>query len=88
MYWPTPLLPALIAATMLASCASSKLPVSAPPAPPPAASMALCPAPPALIGNSMDAITLTLKSSYDAYGACALTHAELVRWIELQGAGR
>ncbi|MGP1684390.1 MAG: hypothetical protein ACTS8S_18890 [Giesbergeria sp.] len=56
--------------------------------PPPAASMALCQAPPALVGNSMDAITLTLKSTYDAYGACAGTHAELVRWLELQGAGQ
>ncbi len=88
MHWQIPLLPALTAATMLASCASSKPPASAPPVPPPAASMALCQAPPALVGNSMDAITLTLKSTYDAYGACAGTHAELVRWLELQGAGR
>lgn len=88
MSWPIPLLPALIAATMLASCASSKPPVSVPPVPPPAASMALCQAPPALAGNSMDAITLTLKSTYDAYGACAGMHTELVRWLELKGAGR
>lgn len=50
--------------------------------------MALCQAPPALLGNSMDAITLALKGTYDAYGICALTHAELVRWLELQGASR
>lgn len=36
----------------------------------------------------MDAITLTLKSTYAAYGACAGMHAELVRWIELQGASQ
>ena len=82
MSWRIPHLPALIAATMLASCASSRPPVSVPPVPPPAASMALCQAPPGLVGNSMDAITLTLKSTYDAYGACAATHADLVRWLE------
>ena len=48
--------------------------------------MALCPAPPDMQGNDMDALALTLKDTYDAYGACAATHADLVRWLESAGA--
>ena len=71
-----------IAALMLASCSTYRRPVTAPPSPLPAAAMALCPAPPDMQGNDMDALALTLKSTYDAYGACAATHADLVRWLE------
>ena len=50
--------------------------------------MALCPPPPAQQGNDMDALALTLKSTYDAYGACAGTHADLVHWLEGQGGAK
>ena len=32
----------------------------------------------------MDALALTLKNTYDAYGECAATHAALVDWLDGQ----
>ena len=86
MRLPRTLATVLVAVLMLASCSTLKPPVSAPAAPVPAAAMALCPAPPAMQGPDMDALALTLKDTYDAYGACAATHADLVRWLESAGA--
>lgn len=30
----------------------------------------------------MDALAMTLKTTYDAYGECAATHAALVDWVD------
>lgn len=30
----------------------------------------------------MDAVAMTLKTTYDAYGDCAATHAALVGWVD------
>ena len=30
----------------------------------------------------MDAVAMTLKTTYDAYGECAATHAALVGWVD------
>ena len=30
----------------------------------------------------MDALAMTLKTTYDAYGDCAATHAALVDWVD------
>lgn len=30
----------------------------------------------------MDAVAMTLKTTYDAYGDCAATHAALVDWVD------
>lgn len=44
--------------------------------------LALCPPPPQMPGAEMDALVMTLKTTYDAYGHCAGLHADLVRWLE------
>lgn len=88
MRWPRLLTAVLVVVLTLPSCSTLRAPVSAPPPPLPAAAMALCPPPPAQQGNDMDALALTLKSTYDAYGACAGTHADLVHWLESQGGAK
>ena len=82
MHSPKRLMYALSACWLLASCASSMPPVSVPPRPLPAALLALCPPPPQRSGPDMDALTVDLKRNYDAYGACAGLHADLVQWLE------
>lgn len=86
MRLPKRLICALLACWMLASCARLTPPGPQPLRPLPAALLALCPPPPHSGGADMDALVLTLKRSYDAYGACAGQHAELVRWLD-GGAG-
>ena len=72
------------AALALTSCASWRphAPLLPPPAPLPALLLAPCPAVPALEGDDMDAIALTLKRTWDAYGVCSGLHAGLVDWLE------
>lgn len=82
------LLAVLAAALMLPACSIFKppqaVPLQPPPPPVPAAALALCPPPPAPLSAEMDALALTLKNTYDAYGECAATHAALVDWVDGQ----
>ena len=82
MHLPRRPMLALSACWLLTSCASSTPPVSAPPRLLLAALLVLCPPPPPRLGPDMDALTVDLKRSYDAYGACAGLHAGLVQWLE------
>ncbi len=66
---------------LLASCASSKPPVTAPPPPLPAGLMSPCPAPPPVPANNPDAMVVGLKRMYDRYGLCAGRLFELQRWL-------
>lgn len=76
---------ALAACCLLMGCASSPPRVSAPLLPPPpAALLQSCPPPPPIRGAEMDALALTLKQVYDAYGACAAQLRALVRWLEVR----
>lgn len=80
------LLAALAVALTLPACSLFKpppaVPLQPPPQPVPAAALALCPPPPQLQGAEMDAVAMTLKTTYDAYGDCAATHAALVDWVD------
>ena len=80
---------ALAAALTLPACSLYKrpptVPLLPPPQPVPAAALALCPPPPMpplLQAADMDALAMTLKTTYDAYGDCAATHAALVDWVD------
>lgn len=81
MPWPKPLLIALPAAFLLASCSSSKPPVNVPPRPLPAALAQPCPTPVAVTDDSPDAAAIALKQLYDQYGVCAGLHWDTVRHL-------
>lgn len=76
------LLPALVAALMMTSCASSLPPVTALQRPLPAAALQLCPAPPQAPGPEVDDVAAALMDLYGLYGLCAGLHADLVRAVE------
>lgn len=86
MPWPQRLTAALAVCSMLASCASSPRPGTAPPRPLPVVlpqeHAARCPAPGAPSSPSADAVALALKDLYDLYGACAGRLADLVDFIQ------
>lgn len=46
----------------------------------------LCKAPPLLLGNHADDIARALFALYGLYAMCAGMHANLVQWIETEGA--
>ena len=79
------LLPAAMAACfLLASCASSPRPVTAPPRPLPAEYAVRCPAPapaPPQTGE-VDPVAAALKELYDLYGLCAGRLVDLLDWID------
>ena len=84
---PLPLLTALIAFSLLTSCAASKAPATALRKPPPAEYAVRCPAPPpAPRGLQVDPIALELKSMYDLYGLCAGRMTDLLNWLDMEGA--
>lgn len=80
------LLPVLVAALMMTSCASSAPPVTGLLRPQaaylPAAALQLCPAPPPAPGPEVDDVAATLMDMYGLYGQCAGLHADLVRAVE------
>ena len=84
---PLLLLSALIACSLLASCAASPKPVTAPPKPLPAEYAVRCPPPPPpLRGLQVDPVALELKSMYDLYGLCAGRMTDLLNWLDTEGA--
>jgi hypothetical protein len=80
----SPLLPtaALAACFLMASCASSPRPASAPPKPLPSEYAVRCPAPLALPVNQGDDVMLALKEMYDLYGICAGRFVDFLDWID------
>lgn len=77
----------VVACSMLASCASSPQPVSAPPKPLPLEYAVRCAAPPDLpVTNAgtlpADAAVRALKAMYDLYATCAGRFVDLVGWIQ------
>ena len=83
---PLPLLSALIACSLLTSCAASKAPATALPKQPPAEYAVRCPAPPpAPRGLQVDPVALELKSMYDLYGLCAGRMTDLLNWLDTEG---
>lgn len=83
---PLLLLSALIACSLLASCAASPTPVIAPPKPLPAEYTVRCPPPPpSPRGLQVDPVALELKSMYDLYGLCAGRMTDLLNWLDTEG---
>lgn len=77
---------ALAVCFLLTSCANSRPPVTAPPKPLPAASVQLCPLPPAVDSNKGDDLVAALKQLLDMYGTCAGRLVELLDWLDDQAA--
>ncbi len=83
---PLLLLSALIACSLLTSCAASKAPVTGLQKQPPAEYAVRCPAPPpAPRGLQVDPVALELKSMYDLYGLCAGRMTDLLNWFDTEG---
>lgn len=86
MRLPAPRLSAPIACFLLASCAASPMPVTAPPLPLPAEYAVRCPPPPpAPQGLQVDPVALELKTMYDLYGICAGRMTDLLNWLDAGG---
>lgn len=83
---PLPLLSALIACFLLASCGALRPPVTGLQKQPPAEYAVRCPAPPpAPRGLQVDPVALELKSMYDLYGICAGRMTDLLNWLDTEG---
>ena len=83
---PLPLLSALIACSLLTSCAASKAPATGLQKQPPAEYAVRCQAPPpAPRGLQVDPVALELKSMYDLYGLCAGRMTDLLNWLDTEG---
>lgn len=83
---PPLLLSALIACSLLTSCAASKAPATELRKQPPAEYAVRCPAPPpAPRGPQVDLTALELKSMYDLYGICAGRMTDLLNWLDTEG---
>ena len=83
---PLLLLSALIACSLLTSCAASKAPATGLQKPLPAEYAVRCPAPPpAPRGVQVDPVALELKSMYDLYGLCAGRMTDLLNWLDTEG---
>ena len=86
MRLPLLLLSALIACSLLTSCAASKAPATGLQKQPPAEYAVRCPAPPpAPRGLQVDPVALELKSMYDLYGLCAGRMTDLLNWLDTEG---
>lgn len=78
---------ALIACSLMASCAASPPPVIALPRPLPAEYALRCPPPPPVPrGTQVDPIALELKTMYDLYALCAGRMADLLDWLDAEAA--
>ncbi len=77
-----PLAIALAACFLLASCASSPTPATAPPKPLPSEYAVRCPAPLPLPGEKADDVIAVLKDMYDLYGVCAGRFVDFLDYID------
>lgn len=84
MNLPRRLIAALAACFLLASCATSPPPVTAPPKPLPAEFGVRCPSPPPAppMRGDVDPVAEALKGMYDLYALCAGRVVERLLWDE------